>query len=179
MKPGRTFADMLTAALCSRVPRAAGSPRRVRSLTLLGAACSWCRSQYEEIGAGSHSRVYKARKRLGIEFVALRKVDKSRQPKLLNEVRALGELRHGNVLAFHGWYYTERHLWVVTEYCAGGDLAALLAHDGQLPEPTVVSLGLDALAALQHVHGRGFLAVDLTPRAFLLNESGTPRPLPG
>lgn len=44
--------------------------------------------QYEEIGAGLHSRVYKARKRLGIEFVALRKVDKCRQPKLLNEVRA-------------------------------------------------------------------------------------------
>jgi serine/threonine protein kinase len=120
--------------------------------------------------------VYKARKRLGIEFVALRKVDKSRQPKLLNEVRALGELRHGNVLAFHGWYYTERHLWVVTEYCAGGDLAALIAHDRQLPEPTVVSFGLDALAALQHVHGCGFLAVDLTPRAFLLNESGAARP---
>jgi serine/threonine-protein kinase ULK4 len=124
--------------------------------------------------------VYKARKRLGIEFVALRKVDKSRQPKLLNEVRALGELRHGNVLAFHGWYYTERHLWVVSEYCAGGDLASLLAHDGQLPEPTVVSLGLDALAALQHVHSRGFLAVDLTPNAFLLNESGAPHySLPG
>jgi len=130
------------------------------------------RRQYEEIGSGAYSKVYKARKRLGIEFVALRKVDKSRQPKLLNEVRALRELRHGNVLALHGWYHTDRHLWMVTEYCAGGDLAALLEHDGCLPEPTVVSLGLDALAALQHVHGRGFLAVNLTPRAFLLNESG-------
>ena len=108
--------------------------------------------------------------------MALRKVDKSRQPKLINEVRALRELHHANVTAFHGWYYTERHLWMVTEYCAGGDLATLLAHDEHLPEPTVVSLGLDALAALQHVHSHDFLVVNLTPSAFLLNESGTSRP---
>ena len=29
---------------------------------------------------------------------------------------------HASILKFHAWFATTNHLWVVTEYCAGGDL---------------------------------------------------------
>jgi len=41
-----------------------------------------------------------------------------------------------------------------------------------LPEPTIVSFGLDALAAVAHVHGRGFVAVDLAPRSWMISGCG-------
>lgn len=31
-------------------------------------------------------------------------------------------------------YETQNHLWVILEYCVGGDLLALLRSDGRLPE---------------------------------------------
>lgn len=86
--------------------------------------------QYEQIGCGAFSAVFKARKRQSIEAVALRRVHMCRQEKLLAEVRALREMSHPNLLALHGWYKTDNHFWVVCEYCPGGDLAAVIAHDG-------------------------------------------------
>ena len=41
---------------------------------------------------------------------------------------------HPNILRFHAWYETGNHLWLILEYCVGGDLARLLRTDGRLPE---------------------------------------------
>lgn len=128
---------------------------------------------YEEIGAGNFSTVYKGRVKRSVEFVAIRKVEKCAQVKVSTEVQAMHSLDHANVLKFHAWFATPNHLWVVTEYCAGGDLQAILAQDGSLPEETVLSFGLDVLAALQYIHHRGrILVADLRPSGFLVNEYG-------
>ena len=128
---------------------------------------------YEEIGAGRFSTVYKGRVKRSVEFVAIRRVEKASQAKVSTEVQAMHSLDHANVLKFHAWFATPNHLWVVTEYCAGGDLRALLAQDGSLPEETVLSFGLDVLAALQCIHQRGrILLVDLRPSTLLISEYG-------
>ena len=127
---------------------------------------------YEEIGHGRFSTVFKGRQKRSVEFVAIRRVERTHRGKIHAEVQALHSLDHANVLKFHAWFATTNHLWVVTEYCAGGDLSTLLAQDGSLPEVTVLSFGLDVLAALQYVHGRGILAVDLRPATLYINEYG-------
>ena len=70
--------------------------------------------------------MYKGRVRGSVEFVAIRRVDKSHKVKISTEVQAVHALDHTNVLKFHAWFATPNHLWVVTEYCAGGDLRQLL-----------------------------------------------------
>jgi serine/threonine-protein kinase ULK4 len=127
---------------------------------------------YEEIGAGRFSTVFKGRLKRTVEYVAIRKVESSHRSKIHTEVQALHSLDHANVLKFHAWFATTNHLWVVTEYCAGGDLRTLLSQDGRLPEVTVLSFGLDVLAALHYVHSRGILAVDLRPGTIYINEYG-------
>ena len=107
---------------------------------------------YEEIGAGGFSNVYKGRKRRSVEFVAIRRVEKVHQPKVTAEVQAMHALRHDNVTRFFAWFATTNHLWLVTEYCAGGDLRRLLQQDGAMPEETILSFGVDLLAALLYVH---------------------------
>ena len=41
-------------------------------------------------------------------------------------------LDHPNILKFHNWYETNNHLWLILEYCMGGDLLNLLMQGGRI-----------------------------------------------
>ena len=68
---------------------------------------------------------------------------------MVNEVQVLHRLSNPHTLRFYDWYETKNNLWLIVEYCSGGDLRALLAQDGHLPEASVRLFGLDALLALK------------------------------
>lgn len=128
---------------------------------------------YEEIGKGKYSTVYKGRKKKSIEYVAIKSLEKSRRKKILNEVRIFHNISHPNILRFYNWYETKNHLWVIFEYCAGGDLFRLIEQDKSLAEPSVKSFGKDLVHALLHLHAHGVLFCDLKPSNVLIDEYGT------
>ncbi|KUF99711.1 Fatty acid oxidation complex subunit alpha [Phytophthora nicotianae] len=92
---------------------------------------------YDEIGRGTHSFVYKARRKRSIEYVAVKSTAKSRMDKILNEVPFLHKLESPYVLKFFDWYESSNHIWLILEYCMGGDLLNLITQDKQLPESAV------------------------------------------
>jgi serine/threonine-protein kinase ULK4 len=49
-------------------------------------------------------------------------------------------------------YETRKHLWLVLEYCVGGNLRALLEADKKLPETSIRIFMRSLAQALQHVH---------------------------
>ncbi|CAK9016387.1 Serine/threonine-protein kinase RUNKEL (Protein EMBRYO DEFECTIVE 3013) (Protein RUNKEL) [Durusdinium trenchii] len=68
-----------------------------------------------------------------------------------------------NVIEYVNCYETRNHLWVIFEYCAGGDLLRLLKQDGRLPEERV--------ARREHwVAVCGIIFCDLKPGNILFNE---------
>lgn len=93
---------------------------------------------YEEVGRGKFSVVYKVsisiiffkhfcfiyqgRKKKSIDYVAVKSIEKNRRKKVLNEVRIFHSLKNRHILKFYNWYETRNHLWIIFEYCAGGDL---------------------------------------------------------
>eukprot|EP00257_Ricinus_communis_P015378 XP_015573273.1 serine/threonine-protein kinase RUNKEL [Ricinus communis] len=127
---------------------------------------------YEAIGRGKCSTVYKGRKKKSIEYFAIKSVDKSQKSKVLQEVRILHSLDNPNVLRFYSWYETSAHLWLVLEYCVGGDLMTLLRQDSQLPEDSIHDLARDLVRALQFLHSKGIIYCDLKPSNILLDENG-------
>lgn len=127
---------------------------------------------YERIGQGKYSAVYKGRKKKSIEYFALKSVDKSHKSKVLQEVRILHSLDHPNVLNFYAWYETSAHLWLVLEYCVGGDLRTLLEQDSKLPEDSVHDLARDLVKGLRFLHSKGIIYCDLKPSNILLDENG-------
>lgn len=125
---------------------------------------------YEEIGRGKYSVVYKGRKKKTIEFVAVKSVDRMRRKKLMNEVRIFHNLEHRNVLRFYNWYETRNHLWIIFEYCPGGDLLKLLEDDKKLPEKTIKKFAFELVEGMSYLHENGIIFADLKPGNVLINE---------
>lgn len=58
-------------------------------------------------------------------------------------------LNHPHIIRFRDWYETKNNLWLILEYCTGGDLQSLLKQDGHIPEASVRMFALDILAGLR------------------------------
>eukprot|EP00929_Paragymnodinium_shiwhaense_P082596 TRINITY_DN43604_c0_g2_i1.p1 TRINITY_DN43604_c0_g2~~TRINITY_DN43604_c0_g2_i1.p1 ORF type:complete len:1309 (+),score=242.74 TRINITY_DN43604_c0_g2_i1:218-4144(+) len=127
---------------------------------------------YEEIGHGKFSMVYKGRKRRTIGYVAVKSVEKARRDKVMIEVRVLSQMSSANIVGFVNWYETRNHLWIIFEYCAGGDLRHLIKQDGRLPEEQVRRFSRDICSGLLHVHSKSVVYSDLKPSNVLFNEEG-------
>ena len=84
-------------------------------------------------------------------------------------MKLLHSISHPNILKFHAWYETSKHLWIILEYCVGGDLASLLRADGRLPAAAAAGLARDLAAGLLHLHAAGTLHRDLVPSNVLLD----------
>ena len=85
------------------------------------------------IGTGGHGSVYKAELPLG-NIVAVKKLhsfDKhmANQKDFLNEVRALNEIKHRNIVKLLGFCSHPRHKFLVYEYLERGSLATILSRE--------------------------------------------------
>lgn len=139
---------------------------------------------YEEVGRSKYSVVYKVshpyslivvqgRKKKSIDYVAVKSIEKSRRKKVLNEVRIFHSLKNRHVIKFYNWYETRNHLWIIFEYCAGGDLYQLIDQDKKLPEETIQKFGRDLAQGLYYLHANSIIYADLKPSNVLMNEYNT------
>lgn len=127
---------------------------------------------FNEIGSGRQSQVFKGRQKKSVQYVAIKRVEKGQMEKVANEVQMMHALNHPHTLKFYDWYETRNNLWLILEYCSGGDLKSLLKEDKQLPVASVKLLGGDLLAGLQYLHYSGLLYCDLKPSNVLIDEHG-------
>ncbi|KAF4653097.1 Serine threonine kinase [Perkinsus chesapeaki] len=88
-------------------------------------------------------------------------------PSVLNDIKG-----HFNVLKFFNWYETRNHLWIITEYCAGGDLLKVLKQDTKVSPDQCRLFCLDIVSGLHHVHRNGIIYGDLKPSNLLFTEEG-------
>ena len=128
---------------------------------------------YEEVGRSKYSVVYKGRKKKSIDYVAVKSIEKTRRKKVLNEVRIFHSLKNRHVIKFYNWYETRNHLWIIFEYCAGGDLFQLIEQDKKLPEETIKKFGRDLAQGLYYLHANSIIYCDLKPSNVLMNEYNT------
>nr|XP_028580540.1 serine/threonine-protein kinase Nek2 [Podarcis muralis] len=86
------------------------------------------------IGAGSYGRCQKVRRRSDGKILVWKELDygsmtESEKQMLVSEVNLLRELKHPNIVRYYDRIIdrTNTTLYIVMEYCEGGDLATLIA----------------------------------------------------
>ncbi|NWU66423.1 ULK3 kinase, partial [Pterocles burchelli] len=135
----------------------------------------------ERLGAGTYATVYKAyRKRDTREVVAIKCVNKKSLNRasvenLLTEIEILKTIRHPHIVELKDFQWDSDYIYLIMEFCAGGDLSRFIHLRRILPEK-VARIFLQQLAcALKFLHDRNISHLDLKPQNILLSAPENPR----
>ncbi|KAL7468008.1 hypothetical protein ACHAXS_008230 [Conticribra weissflogii] len=144
----------------------------------------------EKLGSGSFANVYKGIRpkesnpsnhaenhRSSAEVVAIKAISRSSKKltkKVLDnldmEIAILQTYRHPNIVALHHVQKTQHHLYLILEYCGGGDLQRLIRSrkTGRLSERLTRRLVRDLSAGLGFLWGKELVHRDIKPQNLLL-----------
>ncbi|KEG08715.1 mitogen-activated protein kinase-like protein [Trypanosoma grayi] len=92
---------------------------------------------------------------------------------LVQEVEALIQLRHDNIVAYDTCAIQDGYFFIFTEYMAAGNMRQLISRLGRIPEKTVRKYGRDILFGLKFLHTMKYVHCDLKPDNVLLSSEGT------
>ncbi|XP_050822776.1 serine/threonine-protein kinase ULK3 isoform X4 [Gopherus flavomarginatus] len=134
----------------------------------------------ERLGSGTYATVYKAyRKKNAREVVAIKCVNKKSLNRasvenLLTEIEILKTVRHPHIVELKDFQWDSDNIYLIMEFCAGGDLSHFIRTRKILPEK-VARLFLQQMAcALKFLHDRNISHLDLKPQNILLSSVENP-----
>ena len=94
----------------------------------------------KKVGEGGFGVVYKARNHLTKKRVAIKAVHKNKIQDVsgfIREYQIMSKLDHPNILNIREIWEWENMLFIVTDYCQGGDLFGFMLERNQLTENEV------------------------------------------
>ncbi|NWX47727.1 ULK3 kinase, partial [Steatornis caripensis] len=135
----------------------------------------------ERLGAGTYATVYKAyRKRdtrevVAVKCVSKRNLNRASVENLLTEIEILKTIRHPHIVELKDFQWDSDHIYLIMEFCAGGDLSRFIRMRRILPEK-VARVFLQQLAcALKFLHDHNISHLDLKPQNILLSSPENPQ----
>ncbi|KAI4503876.1 hypothetical protein M0802_001279 [Mischocyttarus mexicanus] len=131
------------------------------------------------IGHGAFAVVYRGRIRKKPNYVvAIKSITKKSLAKSQNLLgkeikilKELTELHHENVVALLDCKESNHNVFLVMEYCNGGDLADYLGAKGTLSEDTIRVFLKQLAGAMKALYAKGIVHRDLKPQNILLSHS--------
>ncbi|KAK5869053.1 hypothetical protein PBY51_010016 [Eleginops maclovinus] len=137
-------------------------------------------SRKDLVGHGAFAVVFKGRHRKKTDWeVAIKSINKKNLSKsqilLGKEIKILKELQHENIVALYDVQETPNAVFLVMEYCNGGDLADYLQAKGTLREDTLRVFLQQIAAAMRILNSKGIIHRDLKPQNILLSYAGRKR----
>lgn len=84
----------------------------------------------------------------------------------------LSMVDHPFIMKLHFAFQTEEMLYLVLDYCAGGELFFHLCREKKFPEQWTRFYAAELLLALGHLHSKGIIYRDLKPENVLLDSEG-------
>ncbi|XP_029792685.1 serine/threonine-protein kinase Nek3 isoform X2 [Suricata suricatta] len=130
------------------------------------------------IGEGSFGRALLVQQENSKQMFAMKEI---RLPKSFSgtqnsrkEAVLLATMKHPNIVAFKESFEAEGHLYIVMEYCDGGDLMQKIKHQkGKLfPEDMILTWFTQMCLGVNHIHRKRVLHRDIKSKNIFLTQNG-------
>jgi formylglycine-generating enzyme required for sulfatase activity len=134
----------------------------------------------EPIGKGGFGDVYRAKKRLLPQWVAVKRLrsDTGKHPPLeeqrrfVREVTLAASLDHPHIVRIEDWGRDAQGLYVVMALIEGGSLLQQVDQHGAVPLGKLLQYARQICLGLQAAHQQGIIHRDLKPANMLLDKTG-------
>lgn len=130
------------------------------------------------LGRGAFGKVNLAMHKLVRKLVALKSLnkqvltDEAHKAKLMKEVNLLLKLRHNHVVKIYETIETDKHIIIVMELCAGGDLLNYVRKRRRLKEPYAQKIFKQIIDGLCYIHAKQIAHRDIKLDNILLDGKG-------
>lgn len=128
-----------------------------------------------KLGEGSFGKVHKIKQLSTGNIRALKIIDKKHislkkeeEKKLLNEIEILTLLDHPNIIKVYEYFNTEDTLFIVLEYCSGGELYDKITKYKKFSEKESAYIIKQLLSAICFCHSRNIIHRDIKPENILI-----------
>ncbi|KAJ8410999.1 hypothetical protein AAFF_G00180340 [Aldrovandia affinis] len=130
---------------------------------------------YETIGSGGFAKVKLGRHLLTGEKVAIKIMEKKELgddlPRVKTEIEAMKNLSHQHVCRLYHVIETATKIFMVLEYCPGGELFDYIIAKDRLSEEETRVFFRQIVSAMAYVHCQGYAHRDLKPENLLIDEN--------
>ena len=133
----------------------------------------------EKLGSGTYGDVYKACRKSGArEVYAIKCVQKSKMTKtesdaIVGEISMLKKLQHDYIVQMKDFNWDSNYIYIITEYCGGGDLSHYIKRHKKLSEKICQRFLQQLGAALKFLRSKNIAHMDLKPQNILLSLNNT------
>lgn len=128
----------------------------------------------KKLGKGAFSRVYLVRHQNGqkyalkhIQYKSLHKTDKN---NVQNEIKIHKKINHPNIVKFYNYFFDDGDLFLVLEYCKGGNLFQTI-HDSEktLSKSKIDKIFTQIVDGMDYLHKNKIILRDLKPENIVLD----------
>lgn len=130
----------------------------------------------EKLGQGSYATVYKAHHKsngggYAVKVISREKIGSAKlQMNLEQEISIMKEINHENVVRLFGTFTSKNNIYLVLEFCGGGDLQLFIRKHKRLEESVAKSFLIQLARGLHFLHSKNIIHRDIKPQNLLLSE---------
>ena len=130
----------------------------------------------QKIGKGKFGLVKlginkETKKQVAIKIMAKKNMDKSDLELAKVEIDILKIGQHPNIIKLYDIYENENYIYIIMEYCSGGDLLSYFEHyEYELSETKVCEIIHKLSMAIYYLHSYGIVHRDLKPENILMTD---------
>ena len=129
----------------------------------------------KKLGEGAFSFVYKAVHResgnvYAIKAINFDKIGTLDQENIEKEIHAHKVLNHKNIVRLYDFFKESNMVYLVMEYCSGGNLFTYLNRNHPLSEEEIKRLFKQTVDGVGYTHKKGYINRDIKPENILLDK---------
>ena len=134
--------------------------------------------EHRLLGVGTFGKVKLVRDKTSNRVFAMKIISKhkviqyNQQEHIMSEKTLLAEIDHPFIIQLMATFKDAQRLYMVLEYCPGGELFTLLQHQKRFTDDTAAFYAASVMLAFEYMHELNIIYRDLKPENLLLDARG-------